>query len=182
MTTSIFFPFLFCIPLLSSTPGFASVNPSLKLFSPRLFSSLKECLSTAVTPMSLMSPAFAGGFFSNCAAGEAPAVTHWAPKSLDSDWNNESKSDLFLGWKAMTNLDSVLKNRDITLLTKVSIVKAMVFPVVMYGCESWTLKKAELQGIDAFELWCWRRLLRVSWTARRSNLSILKNINPKYPM
>ena len=82
----------------------------------------------------------------------------------------------------MTNLDSVLKSRDITLLTKVHIVKAMVFPVVMYGCESWTIKKTEQQRIDAFELWCWRRLLRVPWTARRSNQSILKEINPEYSL
>ena len=82
----------------------------------------------------------------------------------------------------MTNLDSVLKSRDITLLTKVCIVKAMVFPVVMYGCESWTIKKAECQKIDAFELWCWRTLLRVPWTARRSNLSILKEISPEYSL
>ena len=82
----------------------------------------------------------------------------------------------------MTNLDSVLKSRDITLLTKVRIVKAIVFPVVMYGCESWTVKKAERQRIDAFELWCWRKLLRVPWTARRSNQSILKEINPKYSL
>ena len=81
----------------------------------------------------------------------------------------------------MTNLDSILKSRDITLPTKVCLVKAMVFPVVMYGCESWTIKKAEHLRIDAFELWCWRRLLRVPWTARRSNLSILKEISPEYP-
>ena len=85
---------------------------------------------------------------------------------------------LFLERKAMTNLDSILKSRDITLPTNVHLVKAMVFPVVMYGCESWTIKKAEHQGIDAFELWCWRRLLRVPWTARRSNQSILKEISP----
>ena len=85
---------------------------------------------------------------------------------------------LLLGRKVMTNLDSILKSRDITLPTKVRLVKAMVFPVVMYGCESWTIKKAECQGIDAFELWCWRRLLRVPWTARRSNQSILKKISP----
>ena len=85
-----------------------------------------------------------------------------------------------LGRKAMTNLDSILKSRDIILLTKVHIVKAMVFPVVMYGCESWTIKKAESQRIDVFELWCQRRLLRVPWTARRSNQSILKEINPEY--
>ena len=82
----------------------------------------------------------------------------------------------------MTNLDSILKSRDITLPTKVHLVKAMVFPVVMYGCESWIIKKAECQSIDAFELWCWRRLLRVPWTARRSNQSILKEIGPKYPL
>ena len=82
----------------------------------------------------------------------------------------------------MTNLDSVLKSRDITLLTKVHLVKAMVFPVVMYGCDSWTMKKAELRRIDAFELWCWRRLLRVPWTVRRSNQSILKEINPEYSL
>ena len=82
----------------------------------------------------------------------------------------------------MTNLDSVLKSRDITLLTKVHLVKAMVFPIVMYGCESWTMKKAELRRIDAFVLWCWRRLLRVPWTARRSNQSILKEINPEYSL
>ena len=90
----------------------------------------------------------------------------------------EIKRCLFLGRKAMTNLDSTLKSRDITLSTKVHLVKAMVFPVVMYGCESWTIKKAEHRGIDAFELWCWRRLLRVPWTARRSNQSILKEISP----
>ena len=82
----------------------------------------------------------------------------------------------------MTNLDSILKSRDITLLTKVHLVKAMVFPVVMYGCESWTIKKAEHQRIDVFELWCWRRLLRVPWTARRSNLSTLKEISPEYSL
>ena len=89
---------------------------------------------------------------------------------------------LLLGRKAMTNLDSILKSRDITLPTKVHIVKAMVFPVAMYGCESWTIKKAECRRIDAFELWCWRRLLRVPWTARRSSQSILKEINPEYSL
>ena len=89
---------------------------------------------------------------------------------------------LLLGRKVMTNLDSILKSRDITLLTKVHLVKAMVFPVVMYGCESWTIKKAERQRIDAFELWCRRRLLRVPWTARRSNQSILKEIIPEYSL
>ena len=92
------------------------------------------------------------------------------------------KRHLLLGRKAMTNLDSVLKSRDSTLLTKVYIVKAMVFPVVMYGCESWTLKKVDHLRTDVFKLWCWRRLLRVPWTTRRSNQSILKEINPKYSL
>ena len=89
---------------------------------------------------------------------------------------------MLLGRNAMTNLDSILKSRDITLLTKVRLVKGMVFPVVMSGCESWTIKKAECRRIDAFELWCWRRLLRVPWTARRSNQSILKEISPEYSL
>ena len=89
---------------------------------------------------------------------------------------------MFLGRKVMTNLDSILKSRDITLPIKVHLVKAMVFPVVMYGCDSWTIKKAEHQTIDAFELWCWRRLLRIPWTARRSNQSILKEISPEYSL
>ena len=96
----------------------------------------------------------------------------------DGDCSQEIKRCLFLGRKAMTNLDSMLKSRDITLPTKVHLVKAMVFPVVTYGCESWTIKKAEHRKIDAFELWCWRRLLRVPWTARRSNQSILKEVSP----
>src|SRR5574341_524703 len=96
----------------------------------------------------------------------------WAPKSLQiGDYSHEIKRRLLLGRKVMTNRDSTFKSRDITLPTKVRLVKAMVFPVVMYGCESWTVKKAEHQRIDAFELWCWRRLLRVPWTARRSNQS-----------
>ena len=102
--------------------------------------------------------------------------------TADGDCSHNIKRLLFLGRKAMTNLDSILKNRDIILPTKVHLVKAMVFPVVMYGCESWTLKKAEHRRIDAFELWCWRRLLRVLWTARRSNQSILKEINPEYSL
>ena len=100
----------------------------------------------------------------------------------DGDCSHEVKRHLLLGRKAMTNLDSILKSRDITLLTKVHLVQAMVFPVVMYGCESWTIKKAEQQIIDAFELWCWRRLLRVPWTTWRSNLSILKEISPEYSL
>ena len=98
--------------------------------------------------------------------------------TTDGDCSNEIKRCLLLGRKVMTNLDSIFKSRDITLPTKVRLVKAMVFPVVMYGCESWTVKKAERQRIDAFELWCWRRLLRVPWTARRCNHSILKEISP----
>ena len=98
--------------------------------------------------------------------------------TTDSDCSHEIKRHLLLGGKVMTNLNSILKSRDITLPTKVHLVKAMVFPVVMYGCESWTMKKAVCQRIDAFELWCWRRLLRVPWTARRSNQSILKKISP----
>ena len=98
--------------------------------------------------------------------------------TADGDCSHEIKRRLLLGRKVMTNLDSIFKSRDITLPTKVRLVKAMVFPVVMYGCESWTVKKAERQRIDAFELWCWRRLLRVPWTARRSNQSILKEISP----
>ena len=97
--------------------------------------------------------------------------------TAESDCSHEIKRHLFLRRKVMTNLDSILKSRDITLPTKVRLVKAMVFPVVMYGCESWTMKKAERRRIDAFELWCWRRLLRVPWTARRSNQSILKEIS-----
>ena len=98
--------------------------------------------------------------------------------TADGDCSHEIKRCLLLGRKPMTNLDSILKSRNITLPTKVCLVKAMIFPVVMYGCESWTIKKAEHQIIDAFELWCWRRLLRVPWTARRSNQSILKEISP----
>ena len=98
--------------------------------------------------------------------------------TADGDCSHEIKRLLLLGMKIMTNLDSILKSRDITLPTKVCLVKAMVFPGVMYGCESWTVKKAEHQRIDAFELWCWKRCLRVSWTARKSNKSILKEISP----
>ena len=99
--------------------------------------------------------------------------------TADGDSSREIKRCFLLGRKALTNLDSILKSRDIILLTKVHLVKAMVFPVVMYGCESWTIKKAEHRRIDAFELWCWRKLLRVPWTARRSNQSILKEISPE---
>ena len=100
--------------------------------------------------------------------------------TADGDCSHEVKRHWLLGRKVMTNLDSILKSRDISWPTKVHLVKAMVFPVVMYGCESWTIKKAEHRRIDAFDLWCWRRLLRVPWTARRSNQSILKEISPEY--
>ena len=102
--------------------------------------------------------------------------------TADGDCSHEIKSRLLLGRKVMTNLDSILKSRDITLSKMVHLVRAMVFPVVMYGCESWTVKKAERQRIDAYELWCWRRLLRVLWTAGRANQSILKEISPEYSL
>ena len=102
--------------------------------------------------------------------------------TTDGDCSHEIKRCLLLGRKAMKNIDSTLKSRDITLLTKVHLVKGMVFPVVMYGCESWTIKEAERQRIDTFELWSWRRLLRVPWTAKRSNQSILKEISPEYSL
>ena len=110
----------------------------------------------------------------NIESSEASFYLH-----IHGDCSHEIKRCLLLGRKVMTNLDSIFKSRDITLPTKVHLVKAMVFPVVMYGCESWTVKKADSQRIDAFELWCWRRLLRVPWTARRSNQSILKEISPE---
>ena len=102
--------------------------------------------------------------------------------TADGDCSHEIKRCLLLGRNAMTNLDSILKSRDITLATKVCLVKAMVFPVVRYACESWTIRKAECRRIDAFELWCWRSLLRVSWTARRSKQSILKELSPEYSL
>ena len=102
--------------------------------------------------------------------------------TADGDYSHEIKRRLLLQRKAMTNLDSILKSRNITLPTKVRLVKAMVFPIVTYGCESWTIKKAESQRIDAFEAWCWRKLLRVPWTARRSNQSILREISPEYSL
>ena len=102
--------------------------------------------------------------------------------TADGDYSHEIKRHLLLGRKVMTNLDSILKSRNITFPTNVCLVKAMVFPVVMYGCESWTIKKAERQRIDAFELWCWRRLLRVLWTATKSNQPILKEISPEYSL
>ena len=102
--------------------------------------------------------------------------------TADGDCSHENKRHLLLGRKAITNLGSILKSRDIILSKKVCLVKAMVFPVVMYGCESWTIKKTEHQRIDAFELWCWRRVLRVPWTTRRSNQSILKEISPEYSL
>ena len=110
------------------------------------------------------------------------ALFFWAPKSLQMVTAAMKLKDTFLARKSMTNLDRLLKSRDITLPTKVHLVKAMVLPIVMYGCERWTIKKTEHQRIDAFELWCWRRLLRVPWTARRSNQSILKEITPEYSL
>ena len=111
-------------------------------------------------------------------------LSNWTELKItaDGDYSHEIKRHLVLGRKVMTNLDSILKSRDITLPTKVCLVKAMVFPVVMYGCESWTLKKAEHQRTDASELWCWRRLLRVPWTSGMSNQSILKEISPEYSL
>ena len=102
--------------------------------------------------------------------------------TADGDRSHEIRRHLLLGRKAMTNLDSIFKSRDIILLTKIHIIKAMVFPLVMYGCERWTTKKAERLKADAFQLWSWRRLLRVPWTARKSNQSILKEINPEYSL
>ena len=113
--------------------------------------------------------------------GNSDRLYFWGSRIMaDGDCSHEIKRRLLLGRKVMTNLDSILKSRDVTLPTKVCLVKAIVFPVVMYGCEIWTIKKAECRRIDAFELWCWRRLLRVPWTARRSNHSILKKISPEY--
>ena len=107
----------------------------------------------------------------------------WGSKtSVDSNCSHEIKRLLLLGRKAMTIIDSLLRSRDLTLPTKICLIKGVVFPLVMYGCESWTIKKAEHQRTDAFELWCWRRLLRVPWTARRSSQSILKEISPKYSL
>ena len=116
--------------------------------------------------------------------GNSEKLYFWRGSKItaDDDCHHEIKRCLLLGRKVMTNLDGLLKSRDITLLTKVCLVKAMVFPVVMYGCESWTIRKAEHQRIDVFELWCWRRLSRVPWTARRSNQSILKEIRPEYSL
>ena len=115
--------------------------------------------------------------------GNSERLYFWGSKiTADGDCSQEIKRCLLLGRKAVTNLDSVLKSRGITLLTKVHLCKAIIFPVVMHGCESWTIKKAECQRIDAFELWCWRRLLRVPWTARRSNQSTLKEISPEYSL
>ena len=112
----------------------------------------------------------------------APAILGGSKITADGDCSHETKRPLLIGRKVMTNPDSILKSRDITLPTKVHVVKAMVFPVLLYGCESWTIRKAECWQSDAFELWCWRRRLRVSWTARRSNQSILKEISPGYSL
>ena len=115
-------------------------------------------------------------------SGNSERLFFWAPESLQMVTAAMKLKDLLLGRKVMTNLDSILKSRDITLLTEVCLVKGMVFPVVMYACESWTIKKAECQRIDAFELWCWKTLFRVPWTGRRSSQSILKEISPEYSL
>ena len=116
-------------------------------------------------------------------SGNSERLYFWGSKiTADGDCSHKIKRCLLLGRKVMTNLDSILKSRDITLLTKVHLVKAMVFPVVMYGCESWIIKKTECQRVDAFELWCWRRLLRVPWTAKRSHQYILKENSPEYSL
>ena len=159
-----------------------------------VLNSLNFCLSEKlfISP-SVLNEIFAG--YSNLGCRYFPFITSWqiggetaetvadfvflgSKITADGDCSHEIKRRLLLGRKVMTNLDSILKSRDITLSTKVHLVKAMVLPVVMYGCESWTVKKAEHRRIDALELWCWRRLLRVPWTARRSNQSILKEISP----
>ena len=126
----------------------------------------------------IVSPVLSSSTHSNGEAVETASdfILGGSKITADGDCNHEIKRPLLLGRKVMTNLDSIYKSRDITLPTKVHLVKAMVFPVVMYGCESWTVKKAERRRIDVFELWCWRRLWRVPWTARRSNQSILKEI------
>ena len=113
---------------------------------------------------------------------EADFIFMGSKITTDGDCSHEIKRRLLLGRKVLTNLDNIFKSRDITLPTKIHLVKAVVFPVVMYGCEGWTIGKAEHRRIDAFELWCWRRLLRASWTARRSNQSILKEISPEYSL
>ena len=116
-------------------------------------------------------------------SGNSGWLYFWGSKiTADGDYSHELKRCILLGRKVMTNLDSILKSRDITLPTKVHLIKAMVFPVVMYGCESWTIQKADHWRTDAFELWCWRRLFRVPWTARRSNQSILKEVSPGYSL
>ena len=114
--------------------------------------------------------------------GNSDRLNFGLQNHIDGDYSHEIKRHLILGRKAMTNLDSILKSRDITLLTKVHLVKTMVFPVVMYRCYSWTIKKGEHQRIDAFELWCWRKPMRVPWTVRRSNQSMLKGISPEYSL
>ena len=118
----------------------------------------------------------------NCNGNSERLYFGSSKSTVDGDCSHEMKRPLLPGRKAITNTDNILKSRDITLPTKVCLFKAMVFPVVMYGCESWTIKKAEHQRIDAFELWCWRRPLRVPWTARRSNQSIVKEISPEYSL
>src|SRR5574337_759234 len=149
----------------SRLPGEISVTSDMQI-TPPLWQKVKSMESGPITPWGI----------------DGHTVSHFiflgSKITADGDCSHEIKRHLLLGRKVISNLDSILKSRDITLPTKFRLVKAMVFPVVMYGCESWTVKKAERQRIDAFELWCWRRLLRVPWTARRSNQSILKEISP----
>ena len=141
----------------------------------------KECLKLNIQKTKIMasSPITSWEIDGETVETVADLIFLGSKITADGDCSHEIKRHLLLGRKAMTNLDSILKSRDITLPTKVHLVKGMVFPVVMYGCEGWTIKKSECQRIDAFELWCWRRLLRVPWTARRSNQSILKEISPE---
>ena len=150
------------------------------LFNPRRSNSQNDCQKLSFFLLSSVEFVYLQFFFKLLAELHGLTLFFWGSKiTADGDCSHEIKRHLLLGRKVLTNLDSILKSRDITLPTKVRLVKAMVFPVVMYGCEIWTIKKAECKRIDAFELWCWRRLLRVPWTARRSRQSILKEISPE---
>ena len=174
---------------------FSTVSLILSLWESSSLSKTKKPLQCSILPTSLHIPPTSYSLYSFMPflfihVSESPTKwrTPWTQVAdfiflgskitADGDCSHEIKRRLLLGRKVMTNLDSILKSRDITLPTKVHLVKAMVFPAVMYGCESWTVKKAESQRIDTFELWCWRRFLWVPWTARRSNQSILKEISP----
>ena len=196
-----------CDPMDCSLPGFPVHGISRQEYWSGLpFPPSGDLPNPGMKHTSLAFPALADGFFTTEPRGKSQAsikpllsLTSWeidgetvetvsafrfwgSKITADGDCSHEIKRRLLLGRKVMTNIDNILKSKDITLPTKVHLVKAMVFPVVMYGCQSWTVKKAECQRIDAFELWCWRRLLRVPWTARRSNQSILKEISPGYSL